>query len=199
MDLILGDLPSVSSTPPSVCLVFSCTGTCSWSGHAVRLCFGKHVDDARFACSPWCVLPCCPWICLSLPYSLLHTPTTVKAIVGVCLAFLLNNGETRWRARIRRLCSTPRVDHFSQVSDHQRGLSGYTLKCSATLQSVNIYPYKREWHLRTLKACTCTPVCTAVCIVGISDIWGLKSTPMLRIQRDRGALTNWCNFALLQY
>lgn len=193
MDLILGDLPSVSSTPPPVCLVFSCRGICSRSGHAVRLCFGKHVNDARFACSLCCVLPCCPWICpptppplfLSLTLSLPHTPSTVRAIGGVCLPFLLNNGETRWRAPIRRLCST-RVDHFSRVSDHQRDLSGYTLKCSATPQSVNIPLQKRVAFESAGSACMFLRL--SVMWESLGAIWGLMSAPALRIQRP---LMDW--------
>ena len=80
---------------------------------------------------------CCLSVCLSRPY----TPSTVRAMGGVCLPFLLNNGERRWRAPIRR--SAPWVDHFSQVSEHHRDLKGYTLKCSATPQSVNI-PLQRR-------------------------------------------------------
>lgn len=83
--------------------------------------------------------------------SLPHTPSTVRAFDGVCLPFLLHSGEAQWRVPIRRACSKPWVDHFSQVSDYQRDLSGYTLKRYATPQSVNTPLQRREWHLRTLE------------------------------------------------
>lgn len=116
-------------------------------------------------------LVCIAMLSVDLPLSLSlpRTPSTVKAIGGVCLSFLLNNGEMRWRAPIRRLCSTPRVDHFSQVSDHQRDLSGYTLKCSATLQSVNIPLQKTVAFENDGGASVHAFVLTAVCNVGIPE------------------------------
>lgn len=82
MDLIQGDLPSVNSTPPQVCLVFSCRGKRSSSGHAVRLCFGKQAKDATLACSLMCIvilsvdLPVCPPPPLSLSFSHMHSYAT---------------------------------------------------------------------------------------------------------------------------
>lgn len=71
MDLIQGDLLSVSSTPPPVCLVFSCGGIRDWSGHTVRSCFGRHANGAMLTCSLSHVYfhSVCWSTCLSLPLS----------------------------------------------------------------------------------------------------------------------------------
>lgn len=120
-----------------------------------------------FACSLSRVLSPCQWIPPPLP----HTASTGRAVDAACLSFLLNHGEMHWRAPIRRSRSKPRVDHFSQVSAHQRDLSGYALKRCATPPSVNT---------RGENAAVCTDLFKVVHNVRIPE-W-LKSAPPLRIQ-----------------
>ncbi len=129
MDLIQGDLLSANSTPPRVCLVFSCRGKRSSSGHTVRLCSGKQAKEAMLslhAHSFMCIiiLSVCLSVCLSLCLTYRHMPPTVRSVCDVWLPFLLNHYTIHRRAPTKHL--------FSQCE-------WITFQCCLTIKGVQVF------------------------------------------------------------
>lgn len=80
--------------------------------------------------------------------------------------FLLNNGAGEHPSD-RRLCSTPRVDHFSQVSDKSEGLK--RIHVEVFCHAVNTPLQKRVAFENPGSVRVHACVHTTVCVVGISD------------------------------
>lgn len=161
MDLIQRDLLSANSTPLWVCLVFSCRGKRSSSGHAVRLCFGKQAKDAMpcsLAHSLMCiVILSVSSVCLSLPLS--HTHATHCKIFLWCLAALsLESLQNTLESTHQTLVLGVWVDHFSVRFDHERGSSVqadtfYALGKHCHYAVCQYATIKGRWHLKELDLC----------------------------------------------